>query len=137
MRHMSRIIVIVATLLAGVASQAWAQDALTANIPFSFVVMNTTQPPGTYEFHVTDRDEAIEFNSRGQAGGIVGIVMRLGQPEMSNRTLAGRLVFDKVGDQRILSEVWLPGAVGFLVHAESATHTHETVSGGTHTGTDQ
>ena len=37
------------------------------------------------------------------------------------------LAFDKVGDQRILSEVWLPDHEGALVHATPGEHTHEII----------
>ena len=40
-----------------------------------------------------------------------------------------RLVFDQVGEERYLSEVWMPGMDGLLIRATSERHKHESVEG--------
>jgi hypothetical protein len=37
-------------------------------------------------------------------------------------------VFDRVGDERFLSEVWLPGEDGYLVRGTAAQHQHDIVN---------
>lgn len=136
MRMFSRVALVVAAMLVGVVSQVWAQDAITAKIPFAFVTMDRTQPAGTYEFRLTDRDEAVEFTGPDHNGGILGVMTRLGVPDFTS-SQPGRVVFDKVGETYYLSEIWLPGAEGFLVHAERSKHSHTTVKDSTPTRTNQ
>jgi hypothetical protein len=40
-----------------------------------------------------------------------------------------QVVFHKVGEKRVLSEVYLPGADGFQLSGTKGEHTHEKVSG--------
>lgn len=41
--------------------------------------------------------------------------------------LEPHIVFDKIGERYFLSEVWLPGADGYLLHATNEKHTHQHV----------
>jgi hypothetical protein len=38
-----------------------------------------------------------------------------------------RVVFDKVGEQRFLSEIWIPGQDGLQVRGTTQAHKHESV----------
>jgi hypothetical protein len=111
--------------LVGATSRASAQGILQANIPFKFTVSGKTHDAGKYECRVLDDDQTLEFTGPAKAGGFVQVMTRLAAPEAS--LADGRLVFDKVGDTYFLSEMWLPGQDGFLVHAARERHTHHVV----------
>jgi hypothetical protein len=36
-----------------------------------------------------------------------------------------KLVFDKVGNSNVLSEIWVAGEDGYLVHITKGAHTHQ------------
>ena len=41
-----------------------------------------------------------------------------------------RLVFDRIGDRRFLSEVWFPKSDGLLVHGTPQEHKHDVLKSG-------
>ena len=100
------------------------QAGLVANVPFKFVAAGKPQDAGAYGLRVDKTRGAIELVPPKGAGEVMLVMTRLAAPEgvMSG----GRLVFDKVGDTYTLSEIWVPGEDGFLVHATKETHTHQT-----------
>jgi hypothetical protein len=53
------------------------------------------------------------------------VITRLGATEPP--AAEARLVFDKVGAVSYLSELWMPGSDGYLVHAAKGKHTHVSV----------
>lgn len=99
---------------------------MRAEIPFEFTVGSKALPAGTYTFSVVPGNPWLAVAQPG--GGIVRtpILTRLGGPS-EFRDLS--LVFDKAGDGHILSEVWLPGTDGILVHSTPKNHSHEIVVG--------
>jgi len=97
-------------------------------VPFEFGAGKSVLPAGTYRFSV--KPSAPTLSISGKDGVVmVGIITRLGgaSPVQGNS-----LVFDDAAGRKVLSEVWIPGAGGFLVSATSGEHKHVTViaSGG-------
>jgi Cytochrome C oxidase, cbb3-type, subunit III len=90
-------------------------------IPYEFTVASKVLPAGTYSFSVTDM--GLQVQSAAGAAFRAPILTRLGGPTEFLRD--GTLVFDKTGDRRILSEVWMPGTAGLLVHSTPKDHSHE------------
>ena len=125
----------VVLLLAAGAGQAFAQD--TYKIPFAFKAGGASLPKGNYSVvqkaddHVTLRQEASgkEFQ--------VPFTKRLAQPYPP--LAEPQLVFDVVGNfapsyteyvtDYVLSEVWLEGADGFLVHTFKGAHKTQIIKG--------
>jgi cytochrome c5 len=97
------------------------KQSVQAEIPYPFTVASNALPAGTYTFTVTE----VGLEVRPAAGGMFRalIVTRLGGPTELFRD--GTLVFDKMGDRRILSEVWIPGTDGVLVHSTPKGHAHD------------
>jgi hypothetical protein len=54
------------------------------------------------------------------------VLTRLGG-EMRSMPKGTHLVFDKVGELNLLSEIWVPGEDGFLLLATKGLHAHKTV----------
>lgn len=93
----------------GVPARAQVVDAIEVNIPFTFAVKNTTLPAGEYivkrsgsvsedvmEISSTDGHERLLF--------LVGSAQSIRTPDKSE------LVFDRVGDQYFLSEIFEAGS---------------------------
>ncbi len=53
-------------------------------------------------------------------------ITRLARQHMDDAPKAS-FVFDKVGEQRTLTEIWLPGQDGYLVDSTKAEHEHDVV----------
>lgn len=101
----------------------FAADVVIANVPFAFKAGAKSLPAGEYEFVLHPNDEIVAVSSTTNPKGpssMVGIVTMLasaGSPD-------ARVVFDKVGGQYILSEVWQPEGEGVLVQATKGKHEH-------------
>ena len=126
MNTISRIALGVCAVL--LAMNAWAQSprAASVNVNFKFVAGEKEFPPGRYQFSQPSHEaQSVSLRSIGDNSSVQLKVHTLMARE---GTLGGdkvRLVFDKVGDRRILSEVWLPGHDGLLVHGTEGDHKHE------------
>ncbi len=98
-------------------------EAVRAAIPYEFTFGSKVLPAGTYTLMVT------KFGLQAQsATGEVyraPIITRLGGPTEFLR--GGSLVFDKSASVRVLSEVWMAGADGILLHSTPKSHSHEVI----------
>ncbi len=103
---------------------AQPRPALTGTIPFEFTVNGKSLNPGTYRFY-TESDTAHWLTVAGETHKInAAVVTRLASnPGLRDATL----VFDVADGKRHLSEVWIPGQGGLLVHATPKGHDHETL----------
>ncbi len=122
---MKRALVLAAAVIAlvGLVS-VYAQDVALMNMPFKFTVGKTVMQPGKYRVTVSVDESMVTMTpERGQAA-MVAAITRLGQhAKMNDATL----IFDRVGEDYTLSEVWLPGQDGYLVHDTKTPHKHHIV----------
>ncbi len=106
----------------------YAQRARVAvQIPFSFTAGGSELPAGSYRIG-TDPNNPSVLRIRNEAGdksALCTIITRLSASESKK----AQVVFDKVGEKRILSEVYLPGVDGYQLAGTKGEHTHEKVSG--------
>jgi hypothetical protein len=112
---------VVVSLLGG--SSAYAQS-FTAEIGFSFSAGGKDMPAGKYTLETTAGGPVVLVSPSGarSAMPVLTTLARLA-PEKNPR-----LVFDKVGAESRLSEVWMPGKDGLLLVATSEPHVHAVVS---------
>lgn len=115
--------VLVGTMGGGVVS---AQDVAIVNVPFQFTANHKVMMPGKYEITVTDATVISVTPQKGAATFVPTItrLARRGQPMTETE-----IVFDKVGDQYTLSEVWLPTEDGYLVNDLKQPHQHHVLKG--------
>lgn len=102
---------------------AFAADVVIANVPFAFKAGAKSLPAGEYEFVLHPNDEIVAVSSTTNPKGpssMVGVLTMLASPTSGD----ARVVFDKVGGQYILSEVWQPEGEGILVQATKGRHEH-------------
>jgi len=112
-------------LLVIVGGNAYAQDVANFNVPFKFNVGKSILNPGRYQVAVSSDQATITLTpARGNAT-VTPAITRLAQHMVMSDA---KLVFDKVGEQYALSEVWLPTEDGYLVHDTRVPHKHHIVT---------
>jgi cytochrome c5 len=97
-------------------------------IPYGFNVGSKAMPAGTYTFRL---DESMLKVQSGTASAMAlsNVIARLNGPAELIRD--GCLVFDKSDAGLTLSEVWIPGKDGLLVHAVAKGHNRVVLAGTT------
>jgi hypothetical protein len=118
--------VTVALLVIVGGSAAYAQDVATVNVPFKFNVGKSILNPGKYEVTVAADQRTITLTPEHGNATVTPAITRLAQQMVMSDA---KLVFDKVGEQYALSEVWLPTEDGYLVHDTKAPHQHHILTG--------
>ena len=126
---MKKYLAAVLLVLVSTAAFAAAQEAsaVTANVPFAFLVGTKSFPAGMYEFTASDNLGEIKvLNLKGRDAAIAPVITRL-SPKSEDEAA---VVFDVAGADHYLSEIYVPGLDGFLVKGSPSKHTHVTVKGG-------
>ena len=120
---------VVAAVLFGVvitSAPVFAQG-IKVDVPFAFTVTGkTTAPAGSYELS-EQSPELIRMVSMTSTKTefMLPVITRLGAADEPQ----SKLVFDKVGNTSVLSEVWIDGGDGYLVYVTKGAHTHQAVKG--------
>ena len=93
------------------ATGAYAQSFAKADVPFAFNVGAAQLPAGTYEIKTLSQDgnQIMIQNSKTNASA-VSIARRDG-----SRNTESKLVFDRIGNQYFLSEVWRDSSRGGMI----------------------
>jgi hypothetical protein len=93
-------------------AQIAAESHIQANVPFAFVVGHSTLPAGTYEIRRLDdaNPNLLEISSPTERRSVVFNTedAQTRDDSVMNTT---ELVFDKLGDQYFLSQVWEDGSI--------------------------
>ena len=100
--------------------------AVKAKIDFPFSVGGKVLAAGNYEFTRDDAGMVFRVEDMNKNGALAPIVTRLTR-EMHAMPNEAYLVFDKVGEDYLLSEIWAPGEDGYLLLATKGEHTHKVV----------
>jgi hypothetical protein len=114
------------------ASSVWANtgnaNVFEMEIPFDFRVGEVVFEPGPYRFSVENSHSRLSIRHKRyeMKTNVIDVISQLGGP---TRVEDPTLVFDNFERYPVLSEVWIPGSVGLLVHTVPAGHTLETVIG--------
>ena len=106
---------------------AWGGGrVLMGDVTCALNAAEESMAPGTYV--IQDRGQALVIkNSDGGKGTVLSVVTRLARRPSSDGN-GSNLVFDTVGGQRFLSEVWLSDGDGFLVRGTQENHEHQLVT---------
>jgi hypothetical protein len=113
-------------LTLGVVAAYAQRPRATVQIPFDFVAGGTELTAGTYYVSVDNSNPnlIVVRSDKGDHKGLCNVITRLSPSESSKP----QVVFDKVGEKRILSELYLPGLDGFQLAGTTSEHTHQKVS---------
>lgn len=117
---------IAAIFALAIVPSAFAQDIVKADITFPFHVGAKTLPAGAYEFTVDRVDGSVSVHGPKGADAMEMIVTTLAPPPHNGATDA-HVIFDKVGSNYALSEIWEPGMDGVLVFATKGQHEHAVI----------
>lgn len=100
--------------------------ALEVNIQFPFKAAGKDYPAGKYRIEAVLQTEELTIQDEGTGKkALLAFTTRL-----SAREGEAQVVFDKLGDQYYLSEIYLPGIDGFELRAATGKHTHVKVKTG-------
>jgi len=111
---MRKILLIVVSLslmaFAGrIPAHAQVVDAIEADIPFSFTVLNTTLPAGRYTVERVYTVDPNVMEIRGSDAHSTAFVI-VENAEIARAPERAELIFDRVGDQYFLSEIFEGGS---------------------------
>jgi hypothetical protein len=90
-------------------AQIQSDAAVKANIPHSFVVNNTTLPPGSYTIKVADDYSNLNVLEIRSANGKTNVLFDTEPVNLPRVMSRSELVFDRVGDTYFLSRVFMRG----------------------------
>jgi hypothetical protein len=99
---------------------------VNADIPFSFMVAGKTLPAGSYSFSENAATETITVMSISGKQSFMSPIMTRLSPRSGDEA---QIVFDVVGTDHYLSEVFMPGLDGFGLKGAPGKHTHMSVKG--------
>lgn len=116
-----------ACLFALLVVSASAQTTVRANIPFAFTAAGKVLPAGQYEFLRQANDTTIRVTGSAKGSSAVAMVVTRLAASIHTTPQDAHVVFDKVGEQHFLSEIWIPGVDGFLLYSTKGKHEHEVV----------
>jgi hypothetical protein len=93
-------------------------------VPFAFIVSGKSLPAGSYHFAANSNFSEINVStSAGKGSAIAMVTTRLSmRPENE-----ASLVFDVVGTEHYLAEIYMPGMDGFQVPCAPGQHTHVSI----------
>ena len=112
--------------LAGLADTRPSQFRGKATIDFPFVAGTTQCPAGSYDFESDGMKITLRSKDPKGPTVIMLIVTRLGRHD---RDAEPEFIFDKVGDQLKLSEIWPAKEDGYLVLVTPEGHEHRVIGG--------
>ena len=116
------------TLLAVVCAYGQVAESLKATVPFQFTAEGKVYPAGEYKFLLDVKaPTTFTIQGPGNVGGVAMVITRLAAG-IHTTPADAHLVFDKIGQTYDLSEIWLPGEDGFLVHSTKEKHEHRIVN---------
>jgi hypothetical protein len=124
--HVGGIVAALVIGIAGLAATVAAQQVGRVTIDFPFVAAGRDMPAGVYQFRVdAGRIELSAQNAKSAPVGML-VITRLGRHDADRDP---ELIFDKVGDKLMLSEIWLPNVDGYLVLNTPTDHEHRVLGG--------
>ena len=86
-------------------AQALSEGTIEADVPHAFIVKDTTLPAGRYTVKRLDDTEPHVLEIRS-ANGRTAVIFEAENAEANEIPRNPELVFDKVGDQYFLSQIW-------------------------------
>ena len=118
-----------AILATGLPSHAQSSSGtISAKIPFEFLVGSKAFPAGQYNLvHQPRALPALQIQSAdGKHHAALTVITRLAKLHEGDAPRAS-FVFDTVGAKHYLSEVWIQGEDGYLLHESKEEEKHDVV----------
>ena len=90
-------------------AQIQSDATVKANIPHSFVVNNTTLPPGSYTIRVADDYSNLNVLEIRSANGKTNVLFDTEPVNLPRVMSRSELIFDRIGDTYFLTRVFMRG----------------------------
>jgi len=117
----------VITFFATALALGQAREQVRFQIPYAFTIGSRVLPAGTYTFSISPDLTGLTVESSTAGSARVSIITMISGPNELFR--GGCLVFERKGDGLILTEAWLSGSDGVLVHPMSKGGDRLVISG--------
>jgi|WetSurMetagenome_2_1015567.scaffolds.fasta_scaffold07542_7 hypothetical protein len=116
-------------LLAATFGLAQGSIVIHANIPHEFTVNGKVLPAGKYDFAYDSSQMrlTIKDSVEGSSGVALTVLTRLAGA-IHTTPQDSHVVFDKIGNKYLLSELWIPGLDGFELLSTKERHEHEIIN---------
>ncbi len=118
---------ILVTFFATALALGQAGAPVRFNVPYAFTVGSKVLPAGTYTFSMSPDLSSLMVDSAARSEARMSIITLINGPNELFR--GGSLVFERKSGSLILSEVWLSGTDGALVHSVSKGGDRLVISG--------
>jgi hypothetical protein len=105
----------------GTSAVAQVTASATVTIDFAFTASGKEMPAGEYLVRTEPGRVTVSPMGASKEAVIMPVLTRLGRHDDDSFP---ELVFDKLGGKFLLSEVWVPGADGFMLLATAVEHDH-------------
>ncbi len=115
-------------LLAAGLGPAKAAQSVRATIPVPFIVEGKALPAGQYDFIPNTDDRTVQVLAVGKGESANALIVTRLSAEIHTTPKDAHVVFDKTGDIYILSELWIPGIDGYVLHITKGKHEHRTIN---------
>jgi hypothetical protein len=99
------------TVILLAAVSIYAAEPITAQIPFSFHVGNSTLPSGSYTADSSAGSGSV-LRLRSSDGKSAAMILSYGIPAHNGAASQPKLIFHKYGDDYFLFQVWGTGDIG-------------------------
>ncbi len=116
---------VVSLFLFSTVAAAYAQQGLRANIPFAFKVGDKQLPAGNYQFLPAGNNQSIRVVSDKDSA--IALVLTRLAAGIHTTPRDAHVVFDKMGEQYWLAEIWIPETDGFDLHNMTEKHEHKII----------
>lgn len=90
-------------------AQIESDATIKVNIPYAFVVNNTTLPPGAYTIKVADDFSNLNVLEIRSANGKTNVLFDTEPVNFEREKRRSEVVFDRIGETYFLSQVFLKG----------------------------
>ena len=117
-----------ATILLAVTFASAQSDLIRARIPFEFTAAGKVLPAGEYDFVYNPQSKLVQVRGAAKEPSVLVNVVTTLAGAMHTTPADSHLVFDKVGNNHFLSEIWMPGIDGIQLASTKQTHEHAIVN---------
>ncbi len=95
-----------------------------AKIPFAFSVAGKVLPAGDYRFSDGPQPNAITVRSSDGKEAAIAMVQTRIAAGIHTSSADAHVVFDRMNESYVLSELWMPGLDGYVLNAAEQAHEH-------------
>jgi hypothetical protein len=121
-----RVLAFAALLTMTMTAISYGQGGIRVNVPMAFNISGKVLPAGNYVFSPTNGSKSITV--AGVKDSATALVLTRLATEIHTTPKDSHIVFDKIGEDYFLSEIWIAGSDGFVLRTTEESHTHKVLN---------